>query len=432
MRDWLKYTFFGFFSHRHATTGKRRNFANVLLSYTMHLTFLTGFLMTGYAMSFSYQTTHNESYQQYIEHVFASDDISYRIDYELKDKTLSSEKLINSFDNESDILYSYRNFSIVLDTRDSMTTYDDFVLTVKDKNNIEYPYVPNMREDSNYFFTFSYSGKALDAVAKQDEYIDYLEEISNPANENYDKGAKSSYDEIKSNETEISAADYNNSIYELFVTYYYPDLDKFGSSSPIPTVSGYYFKNIINGNKGNNAIILLDNMMVIKFVKDNQSFSYEGYFTRVMKTITTNSGTSVVDAKDNINELLTLAFRGGLGVNFTVYFVNAFRFSPFYLFAVLLFGLTAWIIHNIHRNKDTFIGECTVFSSFMLTSSLIASIGGLFLTTFLERGTAFSITFYLCLGLLVVRSLFEILSTINDARKVKQVRLQEIAEEKNR
>ena len=324
MKNWLCFTFLGFFKRSQSEKGRGANFFNVLLSLVLFILLVPLLLSVGSLFSFSYSYSNETNLRNAIDHMFVENHITY----EVSNHKVKSEYLINTFENEEDSKYKYEGYNLIVDTRDQNTTYDDFVFVVKDKNGTEVTYTPKLMGDSNFVFTFSYSGKTFSALERKDVYLSYLEEISNPESSNYNKLAKADLDSLKSRKDTISEADFANQLYELYILYYYPNLQDLGSASQVPILRGYYLKQYISQDTSTNSVMVFDNLITIKFInKQKQRCVYDGYLSTTNIKIETNTTANAQEAKSNIESLLTTLFQSGFGLNFTVYFVNTFRLS---------------------------------------------------------------------------------------------------------
>ena len=410
MKKWLKFTFAGFFSFKAAQEGAKLRFANVLLHLLFHFVLLVMLLSSGYQMSFSYNLARADGFSDYINHVFANSESSYRVNFELSNGSVSSSKLINTFDNPDDSEYCVAPYNLVVDTRDSARTFDDFLFKATGSNGEEIAYLPKIKNDANYKFSFSYSGTALVVSAKQSFYRSYLEEITDPTMEAYDKNAKKSFDELERVKSELSHEEYENKIYMLFATFYYPDLKVLGASESIPTIQGYYFREIINNKNKNNYVLLFDNIFVVNFENSaNQGVVYDGYFTRVNEHIITSSATSSEMAASNIYLLMKSAFNAGMIANAAVYFINILTLSPITLLLVVALTIIRFIVSRRKKTAYSFLGLTIVSTSYTLMSSLMSGLLGMIFAIFLSRSFSYSLTIYLFFGLLAGRIIADII-----------------------
>lgn len=413
MKEWLQFTFLGFFSKKFSYKGRERKFVNVLLSYFLFALLFPLFLALGSINSFSFHLNNDSILKEAVNNIFANENTALRIPYHLENHKLSSELIINTFDNEGDAIYKYKDFNLIFDTRDQNTTYDDFTLSAKDKAGNEIAYTPKMIGDNNYSFEFYYSGKVLDVLAKQTDYENYLESISSIDSPNYNKFAKSDYDSLKAKKDSLPEQDYGNKIYELYVAYYYPNLIDLGCASAIPLLRGYYYSQFISQKISTNSIMVFDNMIIINYINSSkQNFVFDGYLSVTGGTITTDKDASVEVAKSNIHKLLNKTFQGGFALNFTVYFVNLFRLTPIPLLFVILFALIDFLIYRHKKIKGSFLDNCIIYASFFNIPSLLCSILGMILTILLMRGVSFSISIYLLFGLTLIRGILQLIFAI--------------------
>ena len=415
MKNWLGFTFLGFFQRSQSEKGRGANFLNVLLSLLLFLLFIPLMLSLGSLLSFSHNLKNNESLSDAISHMF----VEKQITYSLSEHKLSSDYLINTFENESDSDYKHNGFNLILDTRDQDTTYDDFTFIAKDKTGTEYPYSPDFRGDVNFSFTFSYSGKTFNPQDRQDVYLAYLQQISDPNNPKYNSLAKADFDDLNSKKNSLSEEAFANSLYELFVAYYYPNLQDLGSASRVPILRGYYLKNYINQDKSTNSIIVFDNLITINFLnKQNQNCVYDGYLSTIGISIATDSSTNAEQAKANIETLLTTLYQSGLGLQFTVYFINTFRLTPFVLGYAIIFPLVDFLI--VRKRKQTlFLDNCLIYVSFLNIPSILSGILGFILSIVLARGIAFSIVVYTFFSLVFLRGIVELIFAIRTPKEIK-------------
>ncbi len=416
MKNWLGFTFLGFFQRSQSEKGRGIKFFNVLVSLFLFLLLIPLLLSLGSIFSFSYNLKNEKSLNEAINHMFVENHITYS----LNNHKLQSEYLINTFEKEEDKKYKYNEFNLILDTRDQNTTYDDFVFVAKDKSGNEVTYSPKLINDSNFVFTFSYSGKAFSPLERQSTYQEYLELITNPENAEYNKLAKADFDSLNNKKESLSESDFANQLYELYVGYYYPNLQDLGSASQVPILRGYYLKKYISQDTSNNSLLVFDNLIVVNFInRQKQKCVYDGYLSTTKLSITTDASTEANQAKTNINRLLTNLFESGYGLQFTIYFVNIFRLSPFVLGFAIIFPLIDFLI--VRKKKQTsYLDNCIIYSSFINIPAIFTSILGLLLTIVLARGVAFSITIYTFFGLVLLRAIIEIIFAIMTPKEIKE------------
>ena len=195
MKKWLKFTFLSFFSNKCAETGKELKFSNVLISFLLFSVVLPLFLSLGFNFNIDYTYITQDNFKNALSHTF----VTNKINYTYQDNKLSTNLIVNTFDNESDSPYIYGDFDFIIDTRSYQFTYDDFIFTAKDKQGNQVTYTPKLKDDINFVFEFAYSGKEFDLTTKLNDCYTYLNDICDHESVNYNISARADYEELERN-----------------------------------------------------------------------------------------------------------------------------------------------------------------------------------------------------------------------------------------
>lgn len=167
------------------------------------------------------------------------------------DVTVGGEKaVVNTFaDGKAD----KDGYGFIVD-HNKVSSYDDFIAYCKNTDggeDISYEsYLELSKEDRrSYVFTVEHSGKikTVDDESAQ-EYREYLLTV---------KAAESDLKEADESKATVSPEQYNNALYELYVSYYYPDMNS-ASGENVPTLRGYYYYNYILPSNGKYLCIFGD------------------------------------------------------------------------------------------------------------------------------------------------------------------------------
>ena len=138
MINWLKYSFGNFFSHKLSKEGATRKVWNLIFALIMFLVLLTSFLASGYSFSYWNHYENATNFQEFAYNAFYNEDESKRVNIEIntvnetsyanayygQDK--NSVVLINTYENEGDAIYKLNDYNLIVDTRDSATSFVEF------------------------------------------------------------------------------------------------------------------------------------------------------------------------------------------------------------------------------------------------------------------------------------------------------------------
>ena len=427
---WLKFYFLGFFSNELSQEGASRSFWNVLLSFFLTFLIICGGLVAGYAASFGVHYTNAEGFRGFLYTVFADSNNKERISLSVADGKLAAEiphgrQNVNSLVEENGA-YTVNGYKLILDTRDAACAFDDFILTCKDAdgNKITYEDYKAMTEEDKktVSLAITYSGKSLDTLLKQSDYIAYLEKVSTATDKEYDKDIAGAYGDLKNKEGELGAQKYADEIYKLYIKAYYPVLSGKDAYGEAPTLKTYYLNSKTYSGESK-YLILLDDVCICTFKTEGGiAVDYAGNFAGIGDSVITAGGMTSSEMQANIDGLIYKTFNSGSGLNFLVYVVSLFKILPLFVVIAVFIAMVCFLIYKMKRLEfyGKFLGMFKVACAYLLISSLITFIVTLVSAFFLSRGTVYILTGVVLVVILAVRMATLVIMEMVKAKKEKK------------
>lgn len=427
--EWLKFYFIGFFSHGLSKEGSNHSFFNALLSFVLTFIIVCCGLFVGYSASFGVQYNSSDDFREFLYAAFADENSSNRIDLLVKDGYLIADvgggERVNTLLGEGE-RYAINGYNLIVDTRPAATTYAEFTVQCKktDNSEIDYSVYRSLADDekSTYRLSLIYSGQTLDPAVKQNEYEQFLNNISTAGNEGYSEETATAYGQLKAelaNGT-LSTEQYAGGVYELYFNAYYKGLpnDSYGKA---PTIRTYYLSAATYENS-DRYITILDNVCFCAF-KTNSGLAVEfsGYFNNLADGKISGDNLSVGQMRSNVDEMINKSFAAAGSLNFLVYIISLGRSCALFVMAIILISLIAFMVLKVRKVEDCprYVDAIKIVCSFLLWSAIITFVLTLIISFFFARGTVFKAAEIILLCVLVLRTaVYVILELIAD-KKIK-------------
>lgn len=414
MVSWLKFYFLGFFNDNYGKEGATRSFLNVLLSLLLTLLLLGGGISAGYAASFGTHYQNAEEFRGFLYSVFASNS-EERIDISIRDGKLTADipdlESVNTFKDEED--NSANGYRIIVDTRPAETAFDDFTLICKDANGVEISYddYRNLPEEGrqNGSVSFKYSGNALDVTAKQTQYVEFLDKISDENGAEFNGEVAASYSELKHNKStgEISDKEYADGIYTLYAKTYYPDYSNLEIYGAAPTLRTYYMQAELTEGK-DKYVILLDDLCICAFkTKDGIPVDFGSYYSGVADAVITVDGMAVDEMQANVDNFIKNCFSASGGFNFLVHLMNTGKFILLLTLAIFVLALIAFIACRILHLQFglKYFGTVKIIGGYLFYSALLTFVLEIILSFECARKTVFFVSEIVIMVSMLLRTL---------------------------
>ncbi len=243
MLNWLKKFTLSLFSDKAALGSMSGGFANILLTSFLAVAFMFFGIFAGKTVTFAAHYGGAGEFREFVCNAFNGADGAKPIKIEAENGgaviTCNGEGvLINTLANEKDKAnYFVNGYHFIADSRNVSEVYDDFeAYCVKGAEEISYADYLKLDEGTRaqYRFAVRYTGIQKQITdADTAAYKQYLASVK-------DDKISAQLKEIEDNKPQLSAQDYNNSVYELYLKAYYPDLYR-ATGESVPTLRGYYY-----------------------------------------------------------------------------------------------------------------------------------------------------------------------------------------------
>lgn len=381
MKAWLKFFFGGFFIDRFGKEAGDRRFLNGILGFILAYLVITAVLIAGYAASFS---VHYRGAEDFRGELYAR--LGGETKLSVKDGKLYSEPKLEEFGADGGI-------HIILDTRPSKTTFDDFTLFfVKGDEKISYESYLALPENAraDYKMSLERSGRAIvftdELIAGYEEFIisgehaDSLDRISHLKTEDY--------------------GEYCSLLYCLYVQLYYPpEVAKLDTYAAAPTVKSYYLSYFYaNAEADGQFVILMDDLVIANFR------SQKGVWVTYVGNYGGMSDGDITGEK-GIDGLMSDTFYSVSGTNALMYFVNVARYLPIAAAFVLVFALLLFLtIKFVFKGSTGFFVSLKMVCAYQLMSAVLASIVGFILAFVLARTQTYLFTLIVYAAALFLRT----------------------------
>ena len=429
MLDWLKFTFGSFILNKYAKEGATRRIWNVVFAMFIMMFIITAFFTTGISYSFTTHYAKASQFQEFSYHLFYDEQINISFKENKEDhkvyadafyKNDANQKIvIDTFSNKADEKYKYNDYNVIIDTRNSTTTFVDFELR----------YYSNSQKDTYISFEEykalenknGYTGKVIpfnSVVEITDEMIvEYEKYLASNENEEVKKQfeqIKDEYNKIES-KTDEDLINYQNKVYDLYTKTYY--------SLTLSPTNQYYYQYTYaqfddNGNYVfNDFLIITDNWAMLSFVNDkNGRIVFDGFYDEMSFTelFSIDHPTKEYVTR-NVDIMYTTIYSSVNNIRGMVLFMQLFRYCPIILIAMCVLSLFLYCFSKIKKNffATTYAGYFKVISSFLIGSATLAGIVTLILCFIIIPQTAVGVGMWILLSLLSIRTfIFVILEAV--------------------
>lgn len=414
MRGWLKFFFGSFFSHSLADEAGDRKFWNCVLSFVLFVLILWLSLSVGYYAVLPYHLNRSSDFRAFITNAVENCGLTL----EVKNGCISVNdgRVIDTYVNDGDEEFRYKGYNLIVDTRNNENSYNDFNAYCKEQKGdktISYEEYLSLTDadKKNYLFVLEYTERSLEIT---DKLVDKCETFLN----SLDSG--SIYEQYKAlDKSSMDKEDYTNSVYELYVQGYYPDLssrEKFGKA---PTMRTYYIGEYLaftesGADKYEDYLIILDKMVMVSFRTDSGlRFSAAGYIG--------NDTVTVANGGQTVNFIKSF-FRSQWNVIFQTYSIYLLTqgipvFLMVWFVAAVLMSVTAWILKHEEKRFGYML---KISGSFIFMSTVIASVVCAILNFFVARVYVFYTGLIITVGLLALRSAVWIIMEAVRIRRLKK------------
>lgn len=434
MLKWLKFYFLGFFNDKFGKEGANRSIGNVLLSLIFYMVIITTCISIGFNESFTTHYDKASDFKDFTNTLLLNENTNERVNVKI-DQNRSNEEskyliatlnnqevIINSFEVEADKKYEKHDYKVIVDTRNSDTTYIDFDVVfykTKEPNTVISFNDYNQLENKN-----DYTGKLV-FVNKEDSDTtnDYMKVLSDdeikttmttkltgpdktPIEwiENKVESAEEN-SQIKTQWTEISKLDKNSmeyykKSYDLFVRNYY-------GLNTTPTVVTYYQNTYAVTDpetgtyKYKNYLILTDTWCVASFTNDKGvNITFDGFYDTLYDDFKVDNNANLENFFDSIYSSVS-----SIKVIYTV--ISLFRFLPFLLISLFVMGLLIFGFCKLRKRRygEKLFGGFKIVSNYLLYSSIFVGLISLLLCFLVSNEFAYAFSCYGLIGFIAIRAL---------------------------
>ena len=444
MKDWLKFFTGSFFLDKYALEGAGRRLVNAVLGLFLSFLFIYTGLTVGYRSSFKTHYNNCNDFKNAIYSVFANENENLRIEIstnKMKAKSRASggeenATVINTFKSEVDAQkYGVGNFDIIVDTRPKETAYAEFTAYYVRKNGEEKITAEQYRKElseaakKEYVLNVENTGEILNFDEnKLQDYKKFIESVCDKSSQEYNADIDKEYEKLKPLITDADnllaiGATFANSLYELYVSAYYPGISDYDKYSAAPSVRSWYVKNVFENADEKSYFAVLDDIVVGTFTTDNGIYvNYSGCYLNMdgFKL----SGNTAESARQLADEFVLKTFNGNKGLDIAIYFVNVLKLLPFIVIIILVLSLLVFAFAKIFKTDfgNKYGQTFKIISSYLFITSLLTFVAAIILSFCVPRGAAYSLTFLVFAVILTVRTLvLAIMQFYGEKKKNKEL-----------
>ncbi|MDE6441317.1 MAG: hypothetical protein K2L12_01010 [Clostridia bacterium] len=399
MKSWLKFFGLSFFSDKIAKEARIRGVLNCVLAFLLALIFIYCGVLAANTIPFYTHYNNSSDFKAFVSEVIGKENLT------VKDKLVCADKVINTFAKEEDAAqYVNNGYNLVIDTRPS-DALDDFeaYCVSKDGAQITYEYYLTLSdgEKSNYEFKINYTPNVLILT---DEMISGFEGFLSSSE---DTDIKKQYSALTSDKDKLTAEQYKNSLYALYVRAYYPDITSYERAGEVPLLRSYYYRNYLYSSELGRSLFIFDDVMFGYFQTDGGiEVTFYGYFTAMPD--------GSLDA-----EFITNAFASSVSVSATVYLMNIVRFIPLIAFIPLILALIAKLVLTfINDEKYKKYTTCLKMQfAYLTVGSLITALAIFVCGFFISSGVLNILPLIILAAVMLVRTAVLLIGEYINTRK---------------
>lgn len=421
MKDWLKYTFLSFFSVKRANESRKRSFLSSFLCFILPVIAFFGCFYGGYVSSFSSYYQKSVDYQEFLTNAFVGENaLSLTSDGKKFYSSLQGKEISELTVPVTEKKYNLHDYQLVIDTRDSKTNYNDFLLTYvrgEGENQTTISYEEYRKLDTpiqaSYSMKLTYSDHSLELTKdKIDTYTSYL--LSQKEDIVTQTKALMENDEVPSSNY--------NALYELYVSAYYPSFKEIEKNGNAPTMKTFYLDTFLNrdekGNlKNDKYLIVLDDIVFTYFRDDRgNTHNISGYANGVSFSL---DGT-----KTSLDEMILSLFKANQNISVFNFFVYALRMALILLIGWLAMGIIFSIIGTVMKDKflRSYFRMINLSGLFFLFPGLLVALYSFVISFFLPTGVTYVTSIVFLLSTVFVRTLIQM---ILDYQEIKKKRVEQ-------
>ena len=442
MLNWLKYSFGNFFSNKLAKEGKNRKLWNLLFALFMFLVLLTSFLASGYSFSYWTHYSSSNSFKEFAYHTFYNEVEEDRVNietYKVNDemyakayynKDSNNVALINTFENESDKKYVVNDYNLIVDTRDSSTTFVKFDVKYYNQND------ENDVITADQFRALTGNHSYVGILNIYNELATYSDEdiVAYTSWLNIYVSSLDSSNTFVGQWNEIKALNKNSKIYKdktyaLYNQAYY-------SLSVTPTIQNYYqsIYAVLDENneyKYKNYLIITDNWCLISFTSSKGvNVTFDGYYNNFVDgfVLSTNHTNTEEIVMENVDNFFATIFDSVSSIKGLFIGVTVFRFYPYLIIALLMLAAFIYLCNKVKQREYaiTYLDGLKISSGFVLISSLFAGLIGFIASFITSQQIAFAVALLGTLEVLMIRILlFVIIEEVNYKKELEMIKINE-------
>lgn len=442
MIKWLKFYFLGFFNDKYNKEAANRSIGNVLLSLIFYFLIMTTCISIGFNNSFTTHYNKASQFNEFTTNLFANEDLSQRIIVKVDTSRKAENKsivatlngstddvVINSYEVEADQKYEKNGYKIIIDTRDSTTSYVDFELifykTDDEKDTISYEDYKSSSNQSDYSYKFVFNDKTdndpsndLVKILSIDDIKTILETVNTSTTLNAygwldektkdaddSSTLKTSWDEIK--QLDNTSNEYFLKTYDLYIKNYY-------GLTTTPSIVSYYQNTYAvtdeNGNfKYKNYLILTDTWCCCSYTNDKDVvMTFDGFYDDLGDDFVLSDNTLTINKiQDNTSDFLLSVYQSVSSIKVLYTIVSLFRFLPVLLIAILVMGLIIFGICKIKKRSygEKLFGGFKIVSNYLFMSSLIGGLISFILCFVVSNEFAYAFGCYGLIAIIALRTL---------------------------
>ena len=417
MKKWFKYFSLGFFSHSTSKEGAKRSYANIILSLILALVFIWAGTVGGYILPFGVHYSNSPEFMEVAHTLLANADIDKRIDVVIENGGLrvkkhngeyTEELLVNTIESDTDKQnYSLNGFNIVVDSRPASTLAEVEAYCVSNDGKgtvISYTDYLTLSDVArlNFDFKLSYTGNALEL---SDELIEkYRTYVDGLSNENKALTEKAASDLSKGN---ITKAEYNRAIYELYFTNYYPEIKEYESTSKVPLLRNYYYhKYISKGLK--DYLFIFDDYMAGSFkTRGGIEISFYGFYNNLENGALVTEGATQKEANIAVDQFINNSFKANWILNAYACLTNTITLVPFMALMIMVATLLTYSILKLRgiESISALGAMLKIVGSFVWFAGFVAAVLSMICSFFVNHSLINVLPQVLFFLVLVIRSI---------------------------
>lgn len=249
------------FSDKYVEESTEYGIGNLLVTSLLAAVFLFVGVFVGRYYLFDADYASATQFRAFAYHAIVDGDISLRADGTgaATIEVGGQSRVVNTYASAADKAeFGSNGYGLIIDPAPSVA-YDDFTaycVNKKDGSAVDYQTYRALSDGDKkqYRFAVEYGGRAKTFTAEQtDEYLAFLRDT---------EAAKKELDEIEENKDAASVDSYRDSVWALYVKYYYPDMFA-ATGEDVPTLGGYYYGFVTGSDK---YLCIFGDMTTVAFV----------------------------------------------------------------------------------------------------------------------------------------------------------------------